>query len=304
MSKESFLIQDTVNKIFDYINNFEGERPIVLKDNTLAKACHVSRTTIRAALKIVEEKGVIELNGSTKTVIQAPVAEDYFDISEQASTKEEVIEKYFLQLIHQGKLLPGDKFSELELAKATGCTTITVREFLIKFSRFNLIEKEPRAKWQMVEFDEKFATELTEFRRILEMSSITKLLAKPKSDEIWSKLAVLLDKHKEVLDDVDNRFMEFSQLDRELHFIIQEASSNRFFNQFFDVVSLICHYHYQWDKSDEKERNKVALQEHIEIITHLLAGNTTGVIASLENHLNTSKQTLLASAHGLKDMCN
>ena len=304
MSIESFLIEDTVNKILSYIDDSDAVEPLVLKDNTLAKACHVSRTTIRAALKIVEEKRIITIEGSAKTVVRKPEAQDFFDVSEQVSSKEEIIEKYFLQLIHQGKLLPGEKFSELELAKATGCTTITVREFLIKFSRFNLIEKEPRAKWQMVKFDEKFATELTEFRRILEMSSITKLLAKPKSDKIWQRLAVLLDRHKDVLDDVDNRYLEFSQLDRDLHFIIQEASDNRFYSQFFDVVSLICHYHYQWDKSDEKERNKVALKEHIEILTYLLAGDTTGVISSLENHLNTSKQTLLASAHGLKDMCN
>lgn len=302
MSEESFLIQETVNKIFDQIKTFDGADPIILKDNTLAKACNVSRTTIRTALKVVERKGIIQIEDSTKTVIQMPQDPDYFDISEKASSKEEVIEKYFLSLIHHGKLLPGDKFSELELAKASGCTTITVREFLIKFSRFNLIEKKPRAKWQMVEFDEKFANELSEFRRILEMSSITKLLARPKSDPIWEKLAVLLNKHKDVLDDVDNRFMEFSQLDRELHYIIQEASDNRFFTQFFDVVSLICHYHYQWDKIDEKERNTVALHEHIEIITNLLAGNTTGVISSLENHLNTSRQTLLASAHGLLEI--
>ena len=56
MSKESFLIQDTVNKILSYIDDSDAVEPLVLKDNTLAKACHVSRTTIRAALKIVEEK--------------------------------------------------------------------------------------------------------------------------------------------------------------------------------------------------------------------------------------------------------
>lgn len=299
MSEESFLIQETVNKIFEEIKSSNHKKPQILKDNTLAKACNVSRTTIRTALKIVEQKGVITVQDSVKTVSRMPEESDYFDISEKASSKEEVIERYFLDLIHKGKLLPGDKFSELELAKASGVTTITVREFLIKFSRFNLIEKKPRAKWQMVEFDEKFASELSEFRRVLEMSSITKLLALPKSEPVWERLSNLLAKHKTVLEHVEERYMEFSELDRELHYIIQEASENRFFMQFFDVVSLICHYHYQWDKVDEKERNIVALQEHIEIITQLLADNTTGVITALEKHLNTSKQTLLASAHGL-----
>ena len=300
MTVHSHLIQETVNGILSTLANFEEGVPLVLKDNTLAKKFKVSRTTIRTAINELENKGVVAINGPQKQVIRVPVATDYFDTSGGVSSKEEIIEKYFLDLIHHGKLLPGDKFSELELAKASGCNTITVREFLIKFSRFGLIDKTPRAKWQMVEFDEKFALELVEFRRILEMSSITKLLAVPKTDPVWEELRELLDKHLEVLADVENRYKELSELDRKFHFIVQRASDSRFFMQFFDVVSLICHYHYQWNRGDELERNKKALEEHVEIITQLLAHNTSGVIIAMEAHLNTSKKTLLRSAHGLE----
>jgi len=300
MAEQSHLIQTTVNSILDMISEYEDVSTIVLKDNTLAKKFDVSRTTIRTALQELEQKGVLEINDNKKHVVRKPVKADYFDTSDSVSSKEEIIERYFLDLIHHGKLLPGDKFSELELAKASGCNTITVREFLIKFSRFGLIEKKPRAKWQMVEFDEKFALELVEFRRILEMNSITQLLAMPEDDAVWDELAKLLEQHLQVLDDVEVRYKELSKLDRKLHYIIQRASDNRFFMQFFDVVSLICHYHYQWDKHDEFDRNKVALAEHVEIITQLLAHNTSGVISAMETHLNTAKKTLLRSAHGLE----
>lgn len=300
MSIQSHLIQETVNGILETLVDFSNGTTVLLKDNTLAKRLNVSRTTIRTALAELEKKGVVEIDGSLKKVMRSPNKDDFFDTSNGVSSKEEIIEKYFLDLINHGKLLPGDKFSELELAKSSGCNTITVREFLIKFSRFGLIEKKPRSKWQMVKFDEKFALELVEFRRILEMSSITKLLATPKDDTVWQELALLLDKHVEVLDDVEKRYTELSELDRKFHYIVQRASGNRFFMQFFDVVSLICHYHYQWDKSDEFERNKVALEEHVEIITQLLAHNTSGVIGALETHLNTAKKTLLRSAHGLE----
>ena len=297
----SHLIQTTINSILKLLSDFDDAHVIILKDNTLAKKFNVSRTTIRTSLKELEKKGIIEINDNQKLVVRAPVEADYFDTSDGVSSKEEIIEKYFLDLINHGKLLPGDKFSELELAKSSGCNTITVREFLIKFSRFGLIEKKPRAKWKMVKFDEKFALELVEFRRILEMSSITKLMAMPTDDAVWRELAELLDKHLEVLADVKNRYTELSELDRKFHFIVQRASDNRFFMQFFDVVSLICHYHYQWDKGDELERNQVALQEHIEIITQLLAHNTSGVLMAMETHLSTAKRTLLSSAHGLEE---
>ncbi|KGJ92599.1 GntR family transcriptional regulator [Colwellia psychrerythraea] len=300
MNVQSYLIQETVNGILTEISDFQEGEMLVLKDNTLAKKLKVSRTTIRTAITELETKGIVEINGSHKQVLRSPNSSDYFDTSNSVSSKEEIIEKYFLDLINRGKLLPGDKFSELELAKSSGCNTITVREFLIKFSRFGLIEKSPRAKWQMVKFDEKFALELVEFRRILEMNSITQLLAVPEGDAVWSELSELLDKHLAVLEDVENRYTELSELDRKFHFIVQRASDNRFFMQFFDVVSLICHYHYQWNKGDELERNKVALEEHVEIITQLLAHNTSGVIIAMETHLNTAKKTLLRSAHGLE----
>ncbi|WP_019026123.1 GntR family transcriptional regulator [Colwellia piezophila] len=298
---QSHLIQTTANSILKSFSEVESVSNIILKDNTLAKKLNVSRTTIRTALKELQTKGVIAISDNHKTVLRSPVDSDYFDTSNSVSSKEEIIETYFLDLINHGKLLPGDKFSELELAKSSGCNTITVREFLIKFSRFGLIEKKPRAKWKMIKFDEQFALELVQFRRILEMNSITQLMATPADDGVWEELSILLDKHVEVLSDVDNRYTELSELDRKFHYIIQRASGNRFFMQFFDVVSLICHYHYQWNKGDELERNKVAIEEHIEIITQLLAHNTSGVLAAMETHLNTSKRTLLRSAHGLEE---
>ena len=302
MSTQSHLIQETVNGILSTLSDFKQGTTVLLKDNTLAKQLNVSRTTIRTAIAEIAKKGIIDINGSEKRVIRAANEDDFFDTSNSVSSKEEIIEKYFLDLINQGKLLPGGKFSELELAKASGCNTITVREFLIKFSRFGLIDKKPRAKWKMVKFDEKFALELVEFRRILEMSSITKLMAMPTEDSVRAELADLLDKHVAVLSDVENRYTELSELDRKFHFIVQRASDNRFFMQFFDVVSLICHYHYQWDKGDELERNKIALEEHVAIITQLLAHNTSGVLSAMETHLNTAKKTLLRSAHGLDEV--
>lgn len=300
MRTQSYLIQDTVNRILAKIGELEDERTAIPKDNTLAKMLDVSRTTIRTALIEIQRKGIIEVDGNAKILVRKPQNDDYFNTQDQASSKEEIIERYFLDRINQGKLLPGDKFSELELAKGSGCNTITVREFLIKFSRFGLIEKNPRAKWQMVEFDERFATELIEFRRLLEMNSLTKLMAKPKDDPVWAQLGQLLKQHHEILENVEERYPEFSELDRRLHHTIQEASGNRFFMQYFDVVALICHHHYQWDKGDALERNRIALQEHIDIISHLLAHNTTGVITAMEIHLNTAKNTLFGSAQGLK----
>lgn len=302
MKVQSHLIKQTANGILATLFDFQEGNNVVLKKSTLAKKFNVSRTTISSALTELEKKGIVEITGSQKRVLRAALKVDYFDTSNSVLSKVEIVEKYFLGLINQGKLLPGDVFSEIELARASGCNTITVREFLFRFSRFGLIKKNPRARWQMVDFDEKFALELIDFKRLLEFGSITKLLEVPEDEAVWDELSKLLDRHLEVLGDVENRHHELGELERTFHNIVQSASNNRFFLQFFEVISLNCHYHYQWDKGDALERSKIALEEHIAIMTHLIAHNTSGVIKAMETHLNTAKKTLLSSANALADM--
>ncbi|MCP3675431.1 MAG: GntR family transcriptional regulator [Gammaproteobacteria bacterium] len=270
-------------------------------DIELTRLLNISRTTVRACVDHLIEMDIIKRDGPSKVVLRQPTEDDYFEISDQESTKEIVIEKYFLDLINTGKLLPGDKFSELELAQNSGCTTNTVREFLIKFSNYGLINKTPRARWEMVTFDEQFARELISFRQMVEMNSMSELLKLSDSDPIWKEFEDLLDKHIAVQKDIENSYLEFPDLDRALHLLIQDASKNRFARQFFEIASFICHYHYQWDKQGEFERIREAVDQHIDILNNLVTRNVSGSIMSLEKHLKTARQTLMRSVHGLEE---
>ena len=300
MTELSYLIQSTVNKTLELVEkSLSGNTPLP-NDLALSKALHVSRTTIRTVIDYLCQQGILKREASHKRIIRAPEPHDYFDISNEPSSKEEQFEKFFLSLIHTGKLHPGDKFSELDLAKKSNCITITVREFLIKFSRTGLIQKKPRAQWQMVEFDAAFARELVFFRKILEMTSIRALLTRAPEDPVWGDLASLLNEHLEILEDMDARYNEFPALDARLHRLIQNCSGNRFIEQFYEIVKFVCHYHYQWDKADEKERNTVAAQEHVDLIRKLLSRDFSGSIMSLETHLESAKATLMRSANGLE----
>lgn len=301
MADMSYLVQQTINKLLALIENVSIETGHLPNDLTLSRDLGVSRTTVRAATTYLCDREILKRDGSLKIILRAPKQSDYFDLSNEPSTKEEQFEKYFLSLISSGKLLPGDRFSELDLAKKSNCITITVREYLIKFSHTGLIKKNPRAQWQMVEFDVAFAEELITFRKLLEMTSIKALLERPADDPVWSELAQLRQEHKMLIADIDNRYNDFPALDARLHRLIQSASGNRFINQFFNIVTFICHYHYQWDKADEKERNMVAANEHIELLDNLLSRNVSGSLQSLEKHLDTAQRTLLRSAHGLTD---
>ncbi len=273
---------------------------VMANDIELTKLLNISRTTVRSCVEYLNEQGIVKREGPNKIVLRQPEEADFFDIKNKNSSKDIQIEKYFLNLINTGQLVPGDRFSELSLAKNSGCTTITVREFLIKFSNNGLIEKIPRGRWKMVKFDEEFARELVAFREMVEMRAITELLKLPKDHPVWQELKELLIKHQEVSHDMENRYMEFPDLDRALHLIILKSAHNRFTQQFFDIVSFVCHYHYQWDKTGEIERFTVAINEHIDLLNNLITYNNAGAIMSLERHLQTAETTLLRCVHGLE----
>ena len=52
--------------------------------------------------------------------------------------------------------------------------------------------------------------------------------------------------------------------------MINSAAPNRFIDGFYDIITLIFHYHYQWNKRDERQRNEVAIREHLTYIDALL----------------------------------
>jgi len=287
--------------MLQHIADLPSGENIMANDIELTKLLSISRTTVRACVEHLCESGIDKREGPNKVVLRQPTQEDFFNIKNKNSTKDVQIEKYFLDLINTGKLLPGDRFSELSLANNSGCTTITVREFLIKFSNNGLIEKIPRGRWKMVKFDEDFARELVSFRQMVEMQAITDLLKTPKDNPIWKELEEILAQHQAVSADMENRYLEFPDLDKALHYAIKKSTTNRFTNQFYDIVSFVCHYHYQWDKTGELERFTTAINEHIDILNNLVTHNTAGAIMSMERHLQSAETTLLRCVHGLEN---
>ena len=299
MKNKTYLFKQSINHMLKHIESLPREQNVMANDIELTKLLSISRTTVRACIEYLCEIGLVKRDGPNKVVLRKTAAEDFFDISDKNSTKDVQIEKYFLELINTGKLLPGDRFSELSLAKDSGCTTITVREFLIKFSSNGLIEKIPRGRWKMVKFDKEFARELVSFRQMVEMKAITDLLKVPSDDPIWQELNDLLILHKEVRADMKNRYLEFPDLDKALHHKMKQSTKNRFTDQFYDIVSFVCHYHYQWDKTGELERYTVAIDEHIDLLNNLVTHNTAGAVLCLEKHLESAEETLLLSVHAL-----
>ncbi len=300
MKQHTYLFKESVNKLLNLIAELPASENQAPNDMELTKLLNISRNTVRKCVEHISEQGIIERDGSQKIILKRPVDADYFELLEDNRPKDEQIEKYFLNLIHSGKLTPGDRFSERSLAQSSGCSTNTVREFLNKFSINKLIEKAPRGQWKVASFNASFAREVSQFRRIMELAAISELLKLPANDPVWEKLKLLLIKHQEFKADFTNKYQEFPKLDRELHKLIQDILNNRFTSHFLEMISSICHYHYQWDKKKDFDKFAEALDEHIDILNNLVMQNAAGAVLSLEKHLKSAELTLLRCVDSLE----
>jgi DNA-binding GntR family transcriptional regulator len=260
----------------------------------LAAALGVSRTTIRAALAALSARDLIRLDGRDKIVRRAPAAADYFPQGETEAVSA-VVEKRFMQWILHGDCRPGEQINSLDLARQFGVSTSAIREYLEGFGQFGLLERRPNGSWFVKGFTRDFALELSEVRELFELRAVQRFVELPAADPAWPALEAIEREHHALKRDIEQRHADFSALDERLHRLINDCSRNRFIVNFYALISMIFHYHYQWSKIGEKERHGVAIDEHLAYIDALRRRDRDLAIARCRAHMNTARATLLRS---------
>jgi DNA-binding GntR family transcriptional regulator len=217
-----------------------------------------------------------------------------FPDTETVATADQV-EKQFMEWMLRGDARPGTAINELDLARQFGVATSGIREFLNRFQRFGLIERRPNSGWVFKGFTTEFALELFEIREMFEMRSARAFAALPEDSLLWRELAALRVEHLALLGEIDARYHDFSDLDSRFHRLINSADPNRFIDGFYDLISLIFHYHYQWEKRNERQRNEVAIREHVAYIDGLFSREPATLERACRLHLASARETLIRS---------
>ena len=289
---------DTVYKrAFNNMLAFVAAAPTgsaVPSENDLSMRMAVSRTTIRKVLRQLEERRIVGSDGPVKIILRSPNDRDPFPDAETVSTAAQV-ETRFMEWMLRGDLKPGEAINALDLARQFGVSTTGIREFLNRFARFGLIERRPNARWVFKGFTKDFALELFDIRELFELRSALAFASLPADSPLWGRLGLVRQQHQQLLAEIDTRFHDFSDLDNRFHRLVHEASHNRFIEDFYDIIAFIFHYHYQWNKTLEKQRNRIALLEHLDYIDALFSRDATRVELACRKHLVSARQTLLAS---------
>ncbi|TCL10311.1 GntR family transcriptional regulator [Shimia isoporae] len=293
MSRDKSTYKDSLNRSLDYVATLSVEDTLP-SEVDLTQRLGISRTTVRAVLTHLDEIGVIRWSGRSKMVLRKPRAADYFAKEETLSTSERV-ETQFMEFILGGDLKPGAILHESEMVRAFGASTSVLRECLIKFSRFGLIEKEPNRHWVLRGFTREFAIELFDVREMFELRAFQKMVEIGESAPAFRKLVDLVEDHERILADIDAEYLNFPRLDEQFHRALTDGLGNRFVDDFYELISVIFHYHYRWNKQDERERNHAAAEQHLAVIRSLQAGERAQALALFKTHLKAARTTLLNS---------
>jgi DNA-binding GntR family transcriptional regulator len=265
-------------------------------ENQIASELEISRTTVRKVLDALRARGLISA-GLPRIKLRAGSARERYPDAETVPMSAQV-EKSFMQWILKDDPRPGTLINELELARKFGIATTVIREFLNRFQRFGLIEKRRSAGWVFRGFTPGFALELFEIREMYELRSAKCFSELPENSLSWRQLVAMKQAHLELLADIDRRYHDFSELDSQFHRLISSAAPNRFIDSFYDIITLVFHYHYQWKKHDERQRNEVAIREHLAYIDALLARDVAAIEATCLAHLQSARETLMRSTEG------
>jgi DNA-binding GntR family transcriptional regulator len=177
-----------------------------------------------------------------------------------------------------GEYPAGTRLDEVELAEAFGVSRTPIREALIQLSVMNMIEKRPRKGWVVTEVSPARLCEM--FEVMAELEAMCGRLAARRASLFQQQLIKAAHEACRNAKDPDTYF----RLNEEFHLAIYEASQNAFLIE--EVRALARRVRpYRRLQLRFRERLKTSFMEHEEIVSAILAGDSTRTEERLRSHV-------------------
>jgi DNA-binding GntR family transcriptional regulator len=189
-----------------------------------------------------------------------------------------------------GRLIPGETYGELELAKELGISRTPVREALLKLEAENLISFNPGRGLSVKYFSRRDLDDLTELRRVIEEAAVAKIVGHLSKDQIEGVKNIVT----EQAEYVGGRYDEglFLEIDRKFHMSLIEACGNKFMIQTYNSIRDYFAITFRGALL-KKGRVMEVLREHELIVEALSDGNAEMALNAVRDHLLNSKSIAL-----------
>lgn len=203
---------------------------------------------------------------------------------------ENLAERIYLQLkddIFEFRLLPGDRFSEGEIAERMAASRTPVRQALYRLEREGYLEVHFRSGWQVKPFDFAHFEELYEVRIVLELEAVKRLCERPNGelpDALEQLRCTWMVQPEQRLQDG----REVSRLDERFHCQLVEAAGNREMARLHAEVSEKIRIIRRLDFT-QGPRVTLTYEEHARILGAILSRRCEEAQLLLKTHIEVSK---------------
>lgn len=188
------------------------------------------------------------------------------------------------------QLLPGDRFTESEVAISLKVSRTPVREALMRLQKEGYLQMKFRAGWQVKPFDFRYYQELYDLRTILETASL-RAWAK-KVPERWQDNLKLLAQFWVIpaFERCQSGEVLFSE-DEQFHRTLVSWGENREITRLHDEITERIRIIRRLDFSDEARRT-ATYQEHEMILEYLQKRQVEEACGALEAHIASSRASV------------
>lgn len=262
-----------------------------INEKSLATRFGVSRSPMRAALEILQDKQLVRLIPNKGFVVAVDLnTEQYLDLlsaSETESLKQQILRDRSVGQISQ-------EVSENELTERYKVPRGTIRKALAQLSSLGLVHRQRGHGWAFVDSldSSESLAESYRFRLAVELAGLMEPGYHAEPDELVSLLAA----HEKILaqteDDNEISRPDWLNLNSSFHEAVAAWSGNRFILQAVRMQNEL-RYLRELSAFDRLQRARIekSLNEHIQVLRHIQTGDLDLAHTVLRRHL---EQTLKA----------
>lgn len=182
------------------------------------------------------------------------------------------------------QLLPGDRFTETEVADRVQASRTPVREALMRLEHEGYLQMKSRVGWQVRPFDFRFFQELYDLRTVLETASLRKLAGMTERPAVRA-LADIWDVP------IDRRLKAgqlLAEADEEFHHVFVVEAGNGEIARLHQEVTERIRIVRRLDFTNP-DRSTATYREHQAILADVLEGRVDSACRRLEEHIASSR---------------
>jgi DNA-binding GntR family transcriptional regulator len=186
------------------------------------------------------------------------------------------------------RMLPGDRFTETDLAQRFGASRTPIRDALFMLKRDGFVDVKFRSGWYVCPFDFKRFDELYDLRIVLESAAAERICQS--AGEARRRFADGLDAIWNVPPETrESDPKRLTELDEGFHSALMEAAGNQemaaVHKELTEKIRIIRRLDFF-----KESRIAATYAEHVQILRQLRRGLSTETLIMLRAHITSSKQ--------------